>query len=302
MPARRGAPVAARGPGPGAGARRRRARAADAPALPCPRRRRQAGERRHAAARPRGRLHHRQLRPPVLGRFGDDRRRIRGLQQPGRERRRQPRDPGAGDRLGIERRRDGLDPDAPNGRALPVRQSVRRRRRRLLAEPAPRRLDLGRGRRDEARHRRQEGRRLHGAGDPGVGRRRLPPRPHRLPPQDGAQRLHRLGEARRHRRLRARRVRARRAHRSEEGRPLLEDGPRPPRCRRGHGHRRRRRPHERADRGPGRRHQPGRHQDRVAHRGRARRWRSSARRAAGTPSWRWTTAARPTTTSTSARR
>ena len=141
--------------------------------------RRQAGQRRHAEARPRRRLHDRQPRSPGLGRFGHDRRRLRALQR--RSSRTAPTtgrcrnspvswEPSDGAKTWLFTLRKGVH--FHNGKEFD-------------ADDAVYSLNLHRGdgavgrrRRDEARHRREEDRRLHDRGDARVRQCRFPDRPH----------------------------------------------------------------------------------------------------------------------------
>ncbi len=173
-------------------------------------------------ARPRRRQHDRQHRRHLLQRLGDDRHRPRPVRRhrrmgPGRQ-----AAPGSGRELGAEERREGLDFQSPQGDQVLERPGVHRRRRHLLAEPAPRRHQVRRRQHIQAGHRHQEARQVS---DPDFAERagRGPALcAHRLSRGHRAGWLQGLGQAGRDRRLQPRQVRSGRAHLAQEDARLLE--------------------------------------------------------------------------------
>ncbi len=158
----------------------------------------------------------------------------------------------SGRELGAQERREGLGFQSPQGDQVLERPGVHRRRRHLLAEPAPRRHQVGRREHVQAGHRHQEARQVS---DPDFAERAgrgSALRAHRLSRRHRAGWLQGLGQAGRNRRLQPRQVRSRRAHLAQEDARLLEGRPRPARRSRGHGDQRRlgapQRPHLRPDR------------------------------------------------------
>ena len=168
------------------------------------RRGRDAKEGRRAEARPWRRQHHRQHRRHLLQRLGDDRHRPRPVRRhrrmgPGRQ-----AASGSGRELGAEERREGLDLQSAQGDQVLERPGVHRRRRHLLAQPAPRRHQVRRREHVQAGHRHQEARQVSDSDFAERAGRRPALRAHRLSRGHRAGRLQGLGEAGRHRRLQPR--------------------------------------------------------------------------------------------------
>ena len=107
-----------------------------------------------------------------LQRLGDDRRRPRPVQRPRRMGPGRQAASRARRELRAEERRQGLDLQSSQGHKILERPGIRRRRRHLFAEPAPRRHQVRRARADEGGHGRQEARQIP---DPDLARRAATP-------------------------------------------------------------------------------------------------------------------------------
>ena len=154
--------------------------------------------------------------------FGDDRHQPRPVRRPRRMGPGRQAASGSGRELRAEERREGLGLQSAQGDQVLERPGIHRRRRHLLAQPAPRRHQVRRRDHVQAGHRHQEARQVSNSDFAERAGRGPALRADRLSRAHGAERLQGLGEAGWHRRLQPRQVRSRRAHLAQEDPRLLE--------------------------------------------------------------------------------